>query len=58
MTFEEYVSVLQTLKHAKNHLREQRGKGDLKTAIARNQAITLLTNAEFTLNCNYHAVNQ
>jgi hypothetical protein len=49
MTYETFTSAMQTLKDAKNHLRQQRGTGDCQTAIARNQAISLMSDAEFGL---------
>ena len=49
LTYEQFTTAMQTLKHAKGHLRNQRGTGDCKAAIARNQAIGLLNDVEFVL---------
>lgn len=49
MSYEEFTSTMQILKHAKNHLRAQRGTGNCAQAIVRNQSINLLNDAEFAL---------
>lgn len=49
LTYEAYTSTMRILKDARNHLRAQRGTGDCAQAIARNQAISLLNDAEWRL---------
>ncbi len=49
MTYETYTAAMRVLKDAKTHLRAQRGIGNCAAAIARNQAINLLNDAEYSL---------
>jgi hypothetical protein len=49
ISYEEFTGAMRSLKDAKNYLRGQRGTGDCKAAIARNQAINLMNDAEFVL---------
>jgi hypothetical protein len=49
MTYEQFTGAMQTLKHAKNYLRAQRGLGNVQASIERNRAINLMNDAEFGL---------
>jgi hypothetical protein len=47
MTYEQFTAVMRTLKHAMQHIRNERGSGNCQDAIARNRALETLKNAEW-----------
>lgn len=53
MTYEQFTEAMRILRHAKDALRAERGKGNVQDAIARNRALTVLNDAEFDLTGEY-----
>ena len=56
MSYKRFIKTRTLLEHAKLHLRSLNGIGNTKVAVARNQAVTLLNDAQFALLKEYAIV--